>query len=65
MSLQFLDPLIRLEGLSLSVERINLVNTPMLRFVVMTCRMHICDMFDEILVMASRGPVKYLFKNFI
>jgi len=34
----------------------------MLRFVVITCRIHICDMFDEIPVMASRGLVKYLFK---
>jgi hypothetical protein len=34
----------------------------MLRYVVYTCRLHICDMFDEMPVMASRGPVKSLFK---
>lgn len=34
----------------------------MLRSVVMNCKMHICDMFDEMLVMASRGPTKSLFK---
>jgi len=33
----------------------------MLIYVVMTYRMHICDMFDEISVMASRGPIKSLF----
>lgn len=35
----------------------------MLRYIIMTYRMHICDMFDEIPVMASKGPVKSLFKN--
>lgn len=35
----------------------------MLRSVIMTCRVHICDMFDEIPIMASRGLVKYLFMN--
>jgi len=34
----------------------------MLRFVVMTWRMHICDMFDEMPIMASRGPVNSLIK---
>jgi hypothetical protein len=34
----------------------------MLKYVVYTCRLHICDMFDEMPVMASRGPVKVLFK---
>ena len=29
----------------------------------MTCRMNICDMFEEMFVMASRGLVKSLFKN--
>jgi len=29
----------------------------------MTYRMHIYDMFDEMPVMASRGPIKSLFKN--
>jgi len=31
----------------------------------MTCRMHIFDMFDEILVMVSRGPVDSLFMYFL
>jgi len=35
---------------------------PMLKYVVFTCRLHICDMFDEMPIMASRGPVKGLFK---
>jgi len=34
----------------------------MLISIVMTCRLHICDLFDEIPVMASRGPIKSLFK---
>jgi len=34
----------------------------MLIFVVFICRLHICDMFDEMPVMASRGPVKGWFK---
>jgi len=34
----------------------------MLRYVIYTCRLHIRDMFDEIPVMAGRGPVKVLFK---
>jgi len=29
----------------------------MLSYVVITCRLHICDMFDEFLVMASSGLV--------
>lgn len=29
----------------------------MLIFVIMTCRMPICDMFDEMPILASRGPV--------
>ena len=33
----------------------------MLSYVVKTYRFHICDMFDKIPVMASRGPVKSLF----
>ena len=36
----------------------------MLIYVVLTRRMHICDMFDEMFVMASRGPVNSLFKYF-
>jgi len=32
----------------------------MLRSLIYTCSLHICDMFDEILVMASRGLVKVL-----
>jgi len=36
----------------------------MLRLVVMTGRLHICDMFDEMFVMASRGPIKSLIKFF-
>lgn len=32
----------------------------MLISVVMTFRLHICDMFDEILVMASRGLCQLL-----
>ena len=35
---------------------------PMLRFVVMACRLHICDMIDEIPVMSSRDRVKSLIK---
>ena len=34
----------------------------MLIFVVLTCIMHICGVFDEMVVMASRGPLKSLFK---
>jgi len=34
----------------------------MFRYVVMTCKMYICDMFYEIPIMASRGPVKSLIK---
>ena len=34
----------------------------MLRSVVDTCRLHICDTFDEISVMASMGTFKGLFK---
>lgn len=30
----------------------------MLKYVVMTYRLHICDMFDKMPFMASRGPVK-------
>jgi len=33
----------------------------MLKFVVLNCRMHICDMFNKMYVMASRGLVKSLF----
>jgi len=29
---------------------------------VMTYIMHVYDMFDEIIVMANRGPVKYFVK---
>ena len=35
----------------------------MLRYVIRNCRVHICDVFDEIPFMASRGPFKSLFKN--
>jgi len=34
----------------------------MLRYVVMTYILHICDMFDEIPVMANRGQIKYLYQ---
>ena len=34
----------------------------MLRSIVMTRRRHICDMFDEMPIMASRGSIKSLFK---
>jgi len=34
----------------------------MLRYVVMTCRLHICDMFNKMAAMASRGKIKPLFK---
>jgi len=34
----------------------------MLRYVIYTCRLNIHDMFDEMLVMDGRGPVKVLFK---
>jgi len=36
----------------------------MLKYVVMTCRMHICDMFNEIPVTNSRGPFNSLIKCF-
>lgn len=35
----------------------------MLRYVIYTCRLHIRDMFDEMPVMASRGPFKVSFKG--
>ena len=35
----------------------------MLKFVVYTYRIHICDMFDEMPVMASGVLVKGLFKS--
>lgn len=35
----------------------------MLIYVFYTCRMHICDIFVEMIVMASRGPIKSLFNN--
>lgn len=41
------------------------VHRSMHRSIVMTYKMHICDMFDEIPVMASRGPLKYLFNYFL
>jgi len=34
----------------------------MLKFVLMTYRLHICDMFDEMFVIDSRGPVNQLIK---
>ena len=34
----------------------------MLMSMVLTCRMHICDMFGEMAVMACRGPFKSLLK---
>jgi len=34
----------------------------MLKYVVYTYRLHICDMFDEMSIMASRGLVKGFFK---
>jgi len=37
----------------------------MLKYVVYTYSLHICDMFDEMLFMASWGPVKGLFKYLI
>ena len=37
----------------------------MLITVIYTCRLHIHDMFDEIPVMASRGPIKALNKYFL
>jgi len=33
----------------------------MLRSIVMTCRMHTCDVFDEMFVMANMGLVTYFF----
>lgn len=36
--------------------------TNMFRFVVMTCGFHVYDMFDEMLVMASRGQINSLIK---
>ena len=37
----------------------------MLNSVVYTCTLHICDMFDEMPVMASRSLVNGLFKDFL
>jgi len=34
----------------------------MLKYVVYTYILHICDVFDEMLSITSRGPVKGLFK---
>jgi len=36
----------------------------MLKVIVYSCKLHIFDMFYEIHVMVSRGPVKSLFKKF-
>ena len=35
---------------------------PMLKYDVMTCRLHIRDMFDKMVIIASRGPVNSLIK---
>jgi len=58
-----------MDGMEVNVLRINAswrisdkYETPMLRSVLYTCRLHICDMFDEMLVMASMGLVKVLNK---
>jgi len=37
----------------------------MFRYVIYTYRLHIHDMFDEMVVMASMGLVKVLFKYFL
>jgi len=34
----------------------------MIRYVVMTHRLHICDMFDKMLVMVNKGQIKFLIK---
>jgi len=34
----------------------------MLKTIVYTCILHIRDVFDEMLIMAGRGPIKGLFK---
>lgn len=34
----------------------------MLKYIVMNIRIHIRDMFDEMFVMVSKGPVKSMFK---
>jgi len=34
----------------------------MLRSMVMACRLHVCDILDEMSVMVSRGQVKSLYK---
>ena len=34
----------------------------MFNYVVYTCRLRVCDMFDEMSVMASTGLIKGLFK---
>ena len=47
-----------------SVTILNKYETPMLIFFVMTCRLHICDMFNKMSIMASRGLVKPLIKCF-
>lgn len=37
----------------------------MIKFVVCTCSLHICDMFDKMPVVASSDLVKSLFNYFI
>jgi len=37
----------------------------MLNYVVCIDRLHVCDMFGEIPIMASRGLVKGMFKYFL
>jgi len=39
--------------------------TPMLKNIIYTCRVHIHDMFDEMCVMDSRCPVKVLNNYFL
>jgi len=37
----------------------------MLKSIIYTCRLHVGDIFDKMLVMASRDPVKLLNKYFL
>jgi len=49
-------------GINASWRILDKYETPILRSVIYTCSLHIRDMFDEMPVMASRGPIKVLNK---
>lgn len=43
------------EGIIRSWRVLDKYETPMLKYVVETCRFHICDMFEEMLIMVGLG----------